>query len=204
MTSQLLDRPTRPTHRRPDSADDARLLAMIGGRGRDAEWAMAELHRRHASVIRAVVRRRHGNAVVDDVVQETFLRAWRNAGQFDPARGNAGGWLRTIALHSAVDLLRSRGRSVTATASLPDADAAAAATSDEAVHEHTDLRCTMHSAMATLSAEHRTVIDFAYRLDLSQSQIASRLGLPLGTVKTRTFWALAALRRQLTPQVSAA
>jgi RNA polymerase sigma-70 factor (ECF subfamily) len=202
MITQPFDRPTCPTRHRPESTDDARLLAVIGSRGRDAEWAMAELHRRHATVIRAAVRRRHGNAVVDDVVQETFLRAWRNAAQFDPARGNAGGWLRTIALNSAVDLLRSRRRSVTATVCLPDADAAA--TSDEAVHEHTDLRCTMRSAMATLSAEHRTVIDFAYRLDLSQSQIASRLGLPLGTVKTRTFWALAALRRQLATTVSAA
>jgi len=79
-----------------------------------------------------------------------------------------------------------------------------AATSDETVHDHADLRCTMGSAMATLSAEHRTVIDYAYRLDLSQSQIASRLGLPLGTVKTRTFWALAALRRQLASTLSAA
>jgi RNA polymerase sigma-70 factor, ECF subfamily len=197
MTTQLLDRPTR---HRPESADDARLLAVIGSRGRDADWAMEELHRRHATVIRAVVRRRHGNAFVDDVVQETFLRAWRNASQFDPARGNAGGWLRSIALNCAVDLLRSR-RSVTATVCLPDVEAAA---SDEAVHEHTDLRCTMRSAMATLSADHRTVIDCAYRLDLSQSQIASRLGLPLGTVKTRTFWALAALRRQLSAAVSAA
>jgi RNA polymerase sigma factor (sigma-70 family) len=202
MTTHLLDRPTCPPRQRPGSADDASLLAVIAGRGRDADGAMAELHRRHATVIRAVVRRRHGNAIVDDVVQETFLRAWRNAAQFDPSRGNAGGWLRTIALHSAVDLLRSRGRSVSATVCLPDAEAGAA--SDEAVHEHTDLRCTMRSAMATLSAEHRTVIDFAYRLDLSQSQIASRLGLPLGTVKTRTFWALAALRRQLATTLSAA
>lgn len=196
MTTHLLDRPTCPTRHRLESADDARLLSVIAGRGGDAEWAMAELHRRHATVIRSVVRRRHGNAVVDDVVQETFLRAWLHATQFDPARGNAGGWLRTIALNSAVDLLRSRGRSVTATVCLPDAEAAAA--SDEGAHDYTDLRCTMRSALAALSAEHRTVIDCAYRLDLSQSQIASRLGLPLGTVKTRTFWALAALRRHLT------
>jgi len=202
MNTHLLDRPTCPTRDRLESADDARLLTVIAGGGRDAESAMAELHRRHASVIRAVIRRRHGNAIVDDVVQETFLRAWRSAGQFDPSRGNAGGWLRTIALNSAVDLLRGRARSVTATVCLPDGDAAA--TSDEAVHDDTDLRCTMRSAMATLSAEHRTVIDCAYRLDLSQSQIASRLGLPLGTVKTRTFWALAALRRQLATTISAA
>jgi len=202
MTTHLPDHPTCAARHRLESADDARLLSVIAVRGQDAEWAMAELHRRHAAVIRSVVRRRHGDAIVDDVVQETFLRAWLHATQFDPARGNAGGWLRTIALNSAVDLLRSRGRSVTATACLPDADAAA--TSDEAVHEHTDLRCTMRSAMATLSAEHRTVIDCAYRLDLSQSQIASRLGLPLGTVKTRTFWALAALRRQLAMTVLAA
>jgi len=80
-----------------------------------------------------------------------------------------------------------------------DATATATGRGHHDVEPSIVLEMTLGDALADLSTEHREVLHHAYRDDLSQSQIAARLGVPLGTVKTRTYWALAAMRRALAP-----
>jgi RNA polymerase sigma-70 factor (ECF subfamily) len=192
-----------------DHLDDTALMAHVARRDPHAEVALAALHRRHAAAIGRAVERRFGRERTEDVVQESFLRAWRHAARFDPEHGSAAAWLQTIALRTAVDLFRSSRRSVVATERLdaaPDAwsrrchRASAAASS----HDHeTEWRLVLDDALAELSVEHRAVLDHAYRGDLTQQQIANQLGLPLGTVKTRTFHALASMRRRVLPALAA-
>jgi RNA polymerase sigma-70 factor (ECF subfamily) len=184
--------------------DDAALMQHVAER-RHADAAIAELHRRHARPLCAAVRHRFGDgAAAEDAVQETFVRAWRHADRFDPASGSVGGWLRTIAMRAAVDLFRCTARSVVTVGPAPQdrpepQRAGRVAVNVGATEAEVVLEVVLNDALAALSVEHREVLQHAYRADLSQSQIATRLGLPLGTVKTRTFWALAMLRRTLAP-----
>lgn len=129
----------------------------------------------------------------DDAVQETFVRVWRNAGTFDASRGTAAVWLRTIARRAVIDLVRAEQRCVPTVAS----EGTCATDRPCTAVPGPDDRLVLVRALAQLSAEHREVLTLAYADDLSQSQIAARLRLPLGTVKTRTHWALTAMRRQL-------
>ena len=131
----------------------------------------------------------------EELVNDTLIRAWRQAAQFDPARGRAGSWLFGIARHVATDRLRSRGRRpgpVVAGAPDPighlDVDALAEA-------------WEIAAALERLPAIQREVLLLAYRDDLSQSQIAEVLGVPLGTVKSRTFHALRGMAGLLEPIV---
>lgn len=199
----------RPHPATLDRLDDAALMAHVADRDRQAEAALAVLHRRHAAAMERAVQRRFGRERTEDVVQESFLRAWRHASRFDPGCGSAAAWLRTIALRTAVDLFRSSRRSVVATEALDAAPEASGrrshrATVAAASHDHdTEWRLVVDDALAGLSAEHRTVLHHAYRGDLTQQQIATRLGVPLGTVKTRTFHALASMRRTMQPALAA-
>jgi RNA polymerase sigma-70 factor (ECF subfamily) len=129
----------------------------------------------------------------EELVNDTLIRAWRQAGRFDPVRGRAGAWLFGIARHVATDRLRSRGRRPdTVLGGTPepigylDVDGIAEAWEIAAVLER-------------LPAVQREVLLLAYRDDLSQSQIADLLGVPLGTVKSRTFHALRGMAGLLEP-----
>ena len=129
------------------------------------------------------------------LVNDRLIRAWRQADRFDPARGRAGAWLFGIARHVATDRLRSRGRQpgpVVEGAPDPighlDVDALAEA-------------WEIAAALDRLPAVQREVLLLAYRDDLSQSQIAEVLGVPLGTVKSRTFHALRGMAGLLEPIV---
>lgn len=123
---------------------------------------------------------------------------WRYAHCFDAGRGTAWVWLRTIARRALIDLVRAEQRSV-ATVAIDDRIERAAPSPAP-----TEDRMVLDRALAQLSDEHRQVLALAYVGDLSQSQIADRLRLPLGTVKTRTHWALTSLRRQLSATCLAA
>jgi RNA polymerase sigma-70 factor (ECF subfamily) len=192
----------RPACRPPlDTLDDPSLLALVArhrapGAHHLAGAALRELHGRHARSIERMVRAQGADATrADDAVQETFVRVWRNAGTFDASRGTAAVWLRTIARRAVIDLVRAEQRCVpTVPGDVADEPCAVAPGPDD--------RLVLDGALAQLSVEHREVLALAYDADLSQSQIAARLHLPLGTVKTRTHWALTAMRRQLSATYS--
>ncbi len=129
--------------------------------------------------------------MAEELVQETFLRLWRSAYRYDAARSSVRTFVFTLARRAAVDLWRRRGAPVAAVLDEPQEEDVAGTEAFEHVLE----RLEMGEALATLSPAHREVLELQYHEDLTQAQAAERLGIPLGTVKTRTMHALRALAR---------
>jgi RNA polymerase sigma-70 factor, ECF subfamily len=202
----------------PAAPDDAALvLAVAAG----SQAALAALYDRHASAVYAAASRlTTDRQIAEEVVQETFLAVWNRAELFDPGTGSLAAWLHTIARNRTVDRLRALGRrprlvSVSALRSDDEPESMAldrlvaqggnggvvggsvAAAGPEAALAGAELRASLREALDGMPEEERTVILLAYRLDLTQSEIADRLGWPLGTVKTRTRRALMRLRETL-------
>jgi RNA polymerase sigma-70 factor (ECF subfamily) len=180
--------------------DDTTLLAQMG---RGDERALASFYDRWEGAVRVMVLRIvHEPAEADDVVEEVFWQAWRQAARFETARGSGGAWLLTIARSRALDRLRSLKRSREDGVLDAVTDAEMAAGIDDAVDplEATVLAeraMVVREAVATLPLEQRQALEMAYFEGLSQSEIAERTGEPLGTVKTRTRLALMKLRERL-------
>lgn len=128
----------------------------------------------------------HDAGLAEDLVQETFLRLWRSARTYDPDRGSVRTFVFTLARRAAVDMWRRRGAPVPALLDEPQqADAAGVE-----AYEHLVLRLSIGEALQVLSPAQRDVLELQYQTDLTQAQVAERLGIPLGTVKTRTMHAL--------------
>jgi len=176
--------------------------------------ALAELFDRYADVIFRVAFRRLGDRqLAEEVVQDTWLTLWDRAELFDPAAGSLVAWLSTIARNRAVDRLRALGRrpgalplSAVFAADTGDDRALAAgqvlmsedqARDPQMVLDELELRDTMLQALTQIPADERQVLELAYYGDLTQPEIAQRLGWPLGTVKTRTRRGLLRLRAVL-------
>jgi RNA polymerase sigma-70 factor (ECF subfamily) len=200
---------------RPGPVDDAALVVEVAA---GSEGALAILYDRHADAIYAAAcRLTSDRQVAEEVVQETFLALWNRAELFNPASGSLAAWLYTIARNRTVDRLRAAGRRPTllpfsAAVTTDDADAGAVerllaagvvlggadlGPSPEGALESAEVRALIGEALASMPDTERTVIVLAYRDDLTQSEIADRLGWPLGTVKTRTRRALHRLREAL-------
>lgn len=127
----------------------------------------------------------------EDLVQETFVRLWRSAHRYDPERGSVRTFVFTLARRAAVDMWRRRGAPVPRMLSEPEAEGGAGTDA----YEHLLRRLRLGEALAMLTPQHREVLELHYAADLTQAQIAERLRLPLGTVKSRTLYALRALAR---------
>ena len=161
--------------------------------------ALAALYDRHAPLLLALARRILGNpADAEEVVQEALLQVWSQAGRYDPRRSSVTTWLVLIARSRAIDLLRSRRvreQAVVASGREPPP----AHTSPEGPRAvwTEERRARVGSALAGLPEEQREVLELAFYGGLSQSEIAERTGIPLGTVKTRTLLAMRKLRQAL-------
>ena len=195
--------------------DDAALMRAVADGSHDA---LAALYDRHGDAVYAAASRLTSDrGMAEEVVQETFLALWNRAETYDPALGSLAAWLHTIARNRTVDRLRAAGRrpGLTPLSSVvggsggdePDADAldrvmaggmlvagSVPERSPEMSAALTELRSALQTALASMPDDERTVIVLAYGEDLTQSEIAERLGWPLGTVKTRTRRGLARLR----------
>jgi RNA polymerase sigma-70 factor (ECF subfamily) len=126
-------------------------------------------------------------------VQETFVRLWRSAGRYDAELSSVRTFVYTLARRAAVDLWRRNSRAPAPAADTAETeDSVGGAAFDEVV-----LRLDVGEALETLSPAHREVLELQYRDDLTQRQVAERLGIPLGTVKTRTLHGLRALTAEL-------
>lgn len=176
---------------------DRGLLARMAGGDVEALRRLYNHHSRRAMGIAMRVLRNQTEA--EDVVQETFLEIWRRAGQFDIDRGGAAAWVVTIARSRAIDRLRSTGTTTRAIeiASGTLMPVAELLPSELAERRHDEVRVAQ--ALGALPAEQRHAIELAYFEGLSQSEIASRTGSPLGTVKMRVKLALGKLARLLKP-----
>jgi RNA polymerase sigma-70 factor, ECF subfamily len=135
----------------------------------------------------------HDRGLAEDLVQETFLRIWRSADRYDRRRGSVRTFVLTLARRAAVDLWRrNRVLAPPAVAAIEREDVAG-----NEVLQHLVLRLDVREALDALSPAHREVLELQYDADLTQAQAAARLGIPLGTVKSRTLHALRALAREL-------
>jgi RNA polymerase sigma factor (sigma-70 family) len=167
-----------------------RLLARVADGDR---VAFAELYDRYASAVYGaclrVLREPHA---AEDAAQEAFAAVWRHAGAFD-ARGAAGAWIGRVARNAALDASRRRALRVTA----PEVDPVDDRENPEDLAVAADEAFRLRMALDTLPERERLVLTLAYSDGFTQSEIAERLDLPLGTVKTRTRSGLARLAEHL-------
>jgi RNA polymerase sigma-70 factor (ECF subfamily) len=170
------------------SADDAATLARIG---QYDESAMEEIFRRYSGPVYSVALRvLHDTGQAEDVLQEVFLQLWRNPTAFVQDRGSLGAWLVVVARNRSIDLLRRRKPSD----SVEDVILASPVNvADEA--ERNVMMEKVRRVLAELPPDQRKSLELAYFEGLSHTEIASRTGDPLGTVKTRIRQALITLRK---------
>ena len=172
------------------AGEEARLLALVAAGHRDEP--LVELYGRYAKRVYGLGLQLLGDqGLAEDLVQETFLRLWRSAPSFDPDRGSVRTFLFTIARRAAVDLWRRRRDRIEVAGS--EIEPVVEDEAFEALLVSLDVR----DALDELSEKHREVLELHYRGDLTQQQISERLEVPLGTVKTRTYHALRALKGKL-------
>jgi RNA polymerase sigma-70 factor (ECF subfamily) len=145
----------------------------------------------------------------EEVVLEAFSQAWRDAPRFDPARGSAVAWLVSITRSRALDRLRAGARvrraADRAVATAPEGETPAMGTwreDPESAVERRDRHARIAAAVRALAPPVREVVELAFTEGLSHSELAERLGLPLGTVKTRMRSGIRVLRQSLAPYLS--
>jgi RNA polymerase sigma-70 factor (ECF subfamily) len=141
-------------------------------------------------------------ADAEEVTADAFHQAWRRAASFDPARASVIAWLAVITRSRSLDRLRSRkseGVHLRIESSVPGDPPARGEDSPDRELEATEAKRLVGRAIGELPEPQRRVIELAYFSGLSQSEIADRLAIPLGTVKTRTLAALKRLREALGP-----
>jgi RNA polymerase sigma-70 factor (ECF subfamily) len=208
----------------PGASDEALLVGRIA-MGDEAAFATA--YDRHAGqLFGSLVRFLGDREAAAEVVQDAFLALWRRAAQFDAAAGSLSAWLFGIARHRAIDRFRSdarraSSRSVPLSALLPDergeparagvlpdvpasslldagpGSSGGTADDPEAAADRHWVQAVIRTMVAELPEVERSVVLLAYASGLSQSEIADRLGAPIGTVKSRTRRAFARLRSGL-------
>jgi RNA polymerase sigma-70 factor (ECF subfamily) len=170
------------------AVDDTALLKRMGQRD---ENAMEDLFRRYSGAVYSVALRvLHDTGQAEDVLQEVFLQLWRNPAAFVQQRGSLGGWLVVVARNRAIDLLRRRKPSD----SVEDVVLASSVDVAEEAERNTTMQ-KVRKVMADLPVEQQKTLALAYFEGLSHTEIASRTGDPLGTVKTRIRQALISLRK---------
>lgn len=169
------------------SAPSRPLLPLIAA---GDERALGQFVRRFTPFVCSVARRMGTTTGTDDVVQETMLRLWRSAGRFDPTRGSEPTFVATVTRNVVID----RARREAVRPAVPTAEVHELAPSVEPASESVATTMTVRSALGQLPPAQRELVRLAYFEQLTQKEIAERLGLPIGTVKSRTFHALRELR----------
>jgi RNA polymerase sigma-70 factor (ECF subfamily) len=132
----------------------------------------------------------------EDIVQETLLRAWQNPAAFDPARGPARAWLCTVARHLVIDAHRAKLARPTEVGPEP-LERIAEQTPGEDQFEQALQSWAVADALRALTPDHRAVLLETYYRGRTMADAARVLGIPVGTVKSRTYYALQALRLAL-------
>jgi RNA polymerase sigma-70 factor (ECF subfamily) len=171
---------------------DEALVALVV---RSDHVALAELYDRYGRVAYNLAYRvLRDSALAEDAVQEAFLAVWRTAGRFLPERSKASTWILTLTHRRAVDIVRREQRR--RAESLDEAAETAGGGADEAAWLRLE-RERVQTALRRLPDQQREALELAYYGGFTQSELAERLGQPLGTIKSRMFSGLARLREVL-------
>ncbi len=175
-----------------EADDDALVLRIASG---EAE-ALRELNRRYGRLLIAVAMRILANREdAEEAAADVLWQVWREASRFDRRRGSVGAWLMMLARTRSIDLLRSR-KSRTPPSDEPSHEEPG--TADPAIAiQSMRWRERIRGELNNLGTAERSVLELAYFSDLSQSEIAARTGIPLGTIKSRMRSALVKLRAAL-------
>jgi len=177
------------------AADSALIDRMRTG----DEAALSILYDRYSAVLFGMlVRILRDQQAAEEVLQDLFLQLWRNAGQFDAARGSLPAWLMVIGRNRAIS--RLRGRRDREVLEEEEGDYANTFASGQNIEDETvraELARSVSAALGQLPVEQRQAAELAYFEGMTQSEIANKTGIPLGTVKTRVRTAMQTLRRIL-------
>ena len=134
----------------------------------------------------------------EEVTMDVYTQVWKAAAGYDASRGSVTAWLVTLARSRAIDRVRSRTSRARKETALPETyDAPSLGNTPEQETGETQLRSQVMTALATLPADQRQVVELAFYSGLTHSELAERLGQPLGTVKTRIRAGMSRLREQL-------
>jgi len=182
-------------------ANDVELVARMQRRD---PHALAELYDRYGRLVYSLILRVvRDTGIAEDLVQETFLRVWNRVAGFDAQKGSIGPWLLAVARNRAIDYLRSAGGRDRNAVEFEENDHPALFGDMEKEILNSDKARRVKSAIEKLSPNQRQVIELAYFEGLSQTEMAERMGQPLGTVKTWVRTALKNLRDELGAAVTA-
>jgi RNA polymerase sigma-70 factor (ECF subfamily) len=174
----------------PGKSDDAGLVRRIG---RGDESALRSLYERYGAIVYGMAHRLLGDPqLAEECAQDVFVAVWRNADSYDERRAQVTTWLFTIARNRAFDL--SRRRSARPVELQEDPSSADEAPDTADLVAAADRSARVAAALAELSDVQREALSLAYFEELSQSEIAERLDIPIGTVKGRIRLALDHLR----------
>lgn len=180
---------------------DAELVRRL--QKRDPQ-ALGELYDKYGRLAFALIYRIVRDVgTAEDLVQETFLRVWNRSQGFDGERGALGGWLLAVARNRAIDYLRSAAGRERNSVELEETEHPSLYLDLEKEVLNSDKARHLRQAMEKLNPNQRNAIELAYFEGLSQTEMAERLGQPLGTVKTWVRMALKNLREALDTAVSA-
>ena len=180
-------------------AADGQLIERLAAGELDA---LHELYERHKSMAYAIALRITRNeSSAEDVVQDAFLGAWRNAGNYVAGRASVRTWLLTIVHRRAIDALRRRRPEASVEIDEVVSESLTVPDVWEEVSRRLD-RGTVVTALGSISNVQREAIELAYFEGLTQTEIAGQTGVPLGTVKSRLRLGLLGMRRTLTGEES--
>ncbi len=183
------------------SEDDQELIGLISRSAERDEAALGTLYDKTGPQVYGLAfRMLNDSTMAEEVTMDVYMQVWRQAGKFDQARGNPMVWLTVLTRSRAIDRLRVGKKDREAREPLEEI-------SEEQDGEHDPEQHSMYSeqgrivrqALSSLPSEQRIIIELAYFEGLSQSEIATQIGEPLGTVKTRVRLGMVKLRNLLGP-----
>lgn len=175
--------------------DSALIMKMMAG----DEDALSIIYDRYSAMLFGMLMRiLKDQQAAEEVLQDMFLQLWRNAGQFDAGRGSLAAWLLVIGRNRAISRLRSRAnREVLEEKEDAYANTFVSSQNVEDEVSRTELMEILKAALAQLPVEQRLAVELAYFEGMTQSEIATKTGSPLGTVKTRVRAAMQSLKQIL-------
>jgi RNA polymerase sigma-70 factor, ECF subfamily len=182
---------TAPLQPVPDSALVERIMA-------GDEGALSALYDRYSGMLYAMLLRiLKDSGAAEEVLQDLFLQLWRGAARFDANRGSLAGWLLVIGRHRALSRLRGKERREFVPDESEGFSLSALPSSEDLENEaaRTQLMNRLRGALASLPQEQREAVELAYFEGMTQTEIAARMGSPLGTVKSRVRAAMQTLKQ---------